>query len=118
MATTQVADVSVYPKKMDAPKEVQEATNNTGWLSGWVIAGFGAAMAWIGNQLFKWLLKKGEAYVLRIESAVKTVESFMALIKEIMKTNEEIIANQKQILERISELELQQAKIKGKIGLE
>jgi len=117
MATTQLADVSKYPN-MDNPQDVKDHADTLGWLSGLIIAGTGAALVWVGNKLFGWMWRKFEVYVKRIENAVAQFEAIMELIKKLMKSNDEILENQKQIFERINKIELEQAKIKGKIGLE
>ena len=92
MATTQVADVSVYPIKMDTPHDSDPLTFGMflKYLGMLFAAIFTFIAAWVGKKLFGYISSKLEKDMEEVKETMAQIKVFVSTIDKLQKTDVEI----------------------------
>lgn len=107
MAATQVADVSVYPKAMDAPHDNDAITFGMflKYLGMLFAAVFTFIAAWVGKKLFGYISSKLEEDMKEVKDTMNQIKTFVSKIEGLEKSDAAILEEIADIKKRLSEVE-------------
>lgn len=107
MATTQIADVSVYPPPMDAPHDSDPITFGMflKYLGMLFAAIFMFIAAWVGKKIFGYVSNKLEEDMTEVKDTMNQIKVFISKVEHLEQTDVQILAEIAELKARITAVE-------------